>query len=101
MVDVADSAALPAPAKSRLAMLAGRRLNREGVLVIFAQRHRTQEANRREANQRLAFLIVDCLRPPKPRVATRPTRASRERRLQAKKARSAVKQTRRVSGAGD
>ena len=64
--------------------LAGRRLTDDGAILIIARNHRTQEANRREAGERLAELIRVALVPPKPRKATKPTRASRERRLESK-----------------
>jgi ribosome-associated protein len=93
--DVAGSLALPEAVRQRLMRLAGRRLTQEGVLVIQARRHRTQERNRADARERLAELIRRAAVPPKPRRATRPTKASKERRVEAKKGRSAVKRMRR------
>jgi ribosome-associated protein len=93
--DVAGSLALPEAVRQRLMRLASRRLTQEGVLVIQARRHRTQERNRADARERLAELIRRAAVPPKPRRATRPTKASKERRVEAKKGRSAVKRMRR------
>ncbi|MGL4394945.1 MAG: alternative ribosome rescue aminoacyl-tRNA hydrolase ArfB [Hyphomicrobium sp.] len=92
----ADTAIAP-PAKARLVKLAGRRLTSEGVLVIQADRFRTQDMNRSDARQRLVDLIQEALIPPKPRIKTKPGRAAKERRLQAKTARSGVKKMRRSS----
>jgi ribosome-associated protein len=89
--DVRHSPALSAPVRLRLERLAGRRLTRDGVLIITAQRHRTQERNRAEARERLAELIRRAAVPPVPRRKTKPTAASRERRLEAKKRRGDVK----------
>ncbi|MFN3288008.1 MAG: hypothetical protein ACK40H_06125 [Sphingomonadaceae bacterium] len=75
----------------RLARLAWRRLGGDGVLVIQAREHRTQEANRRAARARLEALVARALEPPRPRRATRPTRAGTERRLAAKAARGRLK----------
>lgn len=86
--------ALPFPVAQRLRRLAGKRLTGEDVLVITAQRLRTQEQNRRDAFARLDDLIDQALIEPKPRKATKPTRASKERRLQSKQQRSNVKRGR-------
>ena len=93
--DVRHSPSLPEGVRVRLERLAGRRLTREGVLVITAQRHRTQERNREDARERLIELILEAATPPVPRRATRPTRASRERRIQTKKRRATIKGLRR------
>jgi ribosome-associated protein len=93
--DVAGSPSLPEAVRQRLRALAGRRLTQDGVLVIQARRHRTQERNRADARERLVELIRRAAIPPKPRRATRPTRASKERRVEQKKGRSAVKRMRR------
>jgi len=93
--DVARSPSLPEPVRQRLLRLAGRRLTQEGVLVIQARRHRTQDRNRADARERLAELIRAALVAPKPRRATKPTKASKARRVEAKKGRSAVKRMRR------
>ncbi len=82
--DLAGTFALTDPVKARLRLLAGRRLTDDGAILIIARNHRTQEANRREAGERLADLIREALVPPKPRKPTKPTRASRERRLESK-----------------
>jgi len=95
--DVRGSPSLSPPVRRRLERLAGRRLTKDGVLVIRADRFRTQEMNRTEARTRLVDLIRDAATPPKPRIATRPTKASRERRLKGKEARGQVKRGRNKS----
>ncbi len=97
--DVRGSRLLAPAVKDRLVRLAGRRLTEAGVLVIEAQRFRTQERNRREAIERLLEMIRKAEERPRERRATRPTLASRERRLEAKKRRSAVKRVRRATDA--
>ena len=92
--DVRHSPSLPADARARLERLAGARLTRDGVLVIIAQRHRTQAANRADALERLLDLIRRAAVVPKKRRPTRPTRASRERRIESKKRRAGVKRLR-------
>ena len=82
--DLARSRSLPEEVRARLARLAGRRLTRDGVLVITAQRYRTQERNRQDALDRLIELIRRALRPPTPRRPTKPSAAANERRLKAK-----------------
>jgi ribosome-associated protein len=94
--DVRGSQSLPGGVRSRLERLAGRRLTRQGVLVITAQRHRTQERNRQDALDRLIELIRRAAVPPTPRRATRPTAGSRERRLQSKKRRGSIKDMRQA-----
>ena len=93
--DLAGTAVLSDPVKARIRMQAGRRLTDDGTILIIARNHRTQEANRREAGDRLAQLIRGALAPPKPRKATKPTRASRERRLEVK---SRQQRTKRLRG---
>lgn len=93
--DLAGSAVLDERVKARLRLLAGQRLNDDGSVLILARRHRTQEQNRRDAFERLADLVRRALEEPKPRHATRPTRASKERRLQSKKVRTGTKRLRR------
>lgn len=96
--DIGASTSLADDVKARLRRLAGRRVSAEGVLLIDARRHRTQEANRRDAMGRLEELVRAASIKPKRRVATRPTRASKERRIAGKKVRAGVKQGRgRVS----
>jgi ribosome-associated protein len=92
--DVARSPSLPDDVRQRLMRLAGRRLTKEGVLVIEADRFRTQEMNRDDALDRLVALIRQAAIRPKKRIATKPSKASRERRLKEKKGRSAVKAAR-------
>jgi ribosome-associated protein len=89
--DVRRSPSLPAPVRARLEHLAGRRLSREGVLVITAQRFRTQEQNRADALARLVDLIRRAATPPRPRKATAPPAAAREKRLDAKRRKARAK----------
>ena len=92
--DLAGSRSLEPAVKARLRSLAGRRVTADGALIIVARNQRTQEGNRREALERLAELVRRALIAPKPRKATRPTRASRERRLEGKSQRRATKRLR-------
>jgi ribosome-associated protein len=92
--DVRGSPSLPGEVRVRLARLAGRRLTDEGVLVIRADRFRTQERNRDDARQRLFDLIKQACIVPKRRIKTKPPRASKERRHEAKAKRSHVKRLR-------
>jgi ribosome-associated protein len=85
---------LPERARMRLERLAGARLTDEGVIIIKADRYRTQERNRADARERLADLVSRALIEPKRRIATKPTRASKERRLRAKTQRGDVKRLR-------
>jgi ribosome-associated protein len=94
--DVRGSPSLPYAVRLRLERLAGRRLTRQGVLVITAQRHRTQERNRQDALDRLIELIRRAAVAPVPRRATRPSAGSRERRLQSKKRRGSIKDLRQT-----
>jgi ribosome-associated protein len=89
--DVRHSPNLSADVRARLERLAGSRLTRAGVLVITAQRHRTQERNRQDARERLIELIRRAAVAPIPRRPTRPTAGSREQRLESKKRRSRIK----------
>ncbi len=89
--DLSGSRSLPEDVRERLARLAGHRLTRDGVIVIIAQRYRTQERNRQDALDRLVALIRRAAVPPPPRRPTKPSRAAKERRLQAKARRAAVK----------
>ena len=93
--DARNSPSLPEDVRQRLERLAGRRLTRDGVIVIQAQSYRTQERNRADARDRLTRLIRRAAVAPKPRVKTRPTRGSIERRLRSKAHRSRVKSLRR------
>ena len=92
--DVANSPSLPEALRVRLLARRDRRLTDEGVLVISAQRFRTQERNRADARERLAAVILAASHVPKKRVATRPTRASKLRRLDGKKQRAQIKRGR-------
>jgi ribosome-associated protein len=92
--DVANSRALPEPVRARLLARRDRRLTSEGVLVIQANRFRDQAKNRDDAHARLAELIRAATHVPKRRIATKPTRASKERRIESKKNRATIKQTR-------
>jgi len=90
--DVRGSPSLPDDVRARLERLAGRRLNQEGVLVLSAQRFRTQDRNRQDALERLIELIARAAEPPPPpRKKTRPSKAVRRRRLDAKGRRGKVK----------
>jgi ribosome-associated protein len=93
--DVLHSPSLPDPVRVALMRLAGSRLSKDGVLVISARQFREQERNRADARVRLAALILDAATPPKPRRATKIPRASKRKRLDAKKHRSARKKDRR------
>jgi ribosome-associated protein len=89
--DVVASPGLPEAVKHRLAVLAGSRLTKEGVLTLRADASRSQEMNRREVRERLFELIREATIVPKKRRATKPTKASQVRRVDAKKGRSQVK----------
>ncbi len=92
--DIANSPTLPDDLRARLLARRDRRVTGEGVLVISAQRFRTQERNREDARERLRAFIAAGAHVPKKRVATKPTRASKERRLEAKKSRGSIKRER-------
>jgi len=92
--DVASSRALPEPVRARLLARRDRRLTYDGVLVIQANRFRDQAKNRDDARARLAELVRAATHVPKRRIATKPTRASKERRIESKKNRATIKQTR-------
>ena len=92
--DVRRSPSLPPEVRTRLERIAGARLTRDGVLVIIAQRHRTQGRNREDALERLLEMIRQAAIAPIKRRPTRPTRASRERRIEGKKRRSGIKHLR-------
>jgi len=92
--DVANSAVLPDAVRERLLARRDRRVTAEGVLVINAQRFRTQERNREDARERLAAFVAAGLKAPKPRVATKPSRAAKQRRLDSKRQRAGVKRER-------
>jgi ribosome-associated protein len=88
---------LPERVRDRLRTLAGRRLTADDVIVISAQRFRTQEHNKRDAFERLEEMVAQARIEPRVRKATKPTRASKERRLQGKQQRSDVKKGRKVT----
>jgi len=92
--DVRRSPSLPEPVKARLCALAGRRMTQDGVLLIQSQAQRSQALNRADALAKLVALIQAACQAPRPRKATRPTRASQTRRLDGKAKRGAVKQLR-------
>jgi len=92
--DAEASPSLQPAVKERLRRVAGRKMTGAGVIVITANRFRTQERNRADAVERLVAMIAQAAHAPTPRRATKPTYASRQRRLEAKKHRGAVKTTR-------
>jgi ribosome-associated protein len=93
--------ALPDDARTRLVGLAGQRMTKDGVIVIHAQRFRTQERNRADAIERLVELLREATVRPTPRRATRPTLASKQRRLEGKKRRGDIKARRGTRGFDD
>jgi ribosome-associated protein len=93
--DLARNTSLPADVKARLVGLAGSRLTREGVVIIAAHAHRSQERNRQEAQAKLIELIRQATVKPRPRHKTRPTRSSKLRRLDSKSRHARDKQLRR------
>lgn len=94
--NLAANTSIPPPARARLVKLAGRRLTDDGVLIIQADRFRTQDMNRSDARKRLVELIAESLIAPKPRIKTKPSKGSKERRLKAKSERSGVKKMRQT-----
>jgi ribosome-associated protein len=99
--DVRRSPSLPNDVAVRLMRLAGKRLTKDGVLVLVAQSHRTQERNRADALERLAALIREAAVRPVKRIATKPTKASKQKRLEGKKVRSNIKGLRRSTPSFD
>ncbi len=99
--NVRESPSLPLDVRERLIRLAGKRVGDDGFLTIHARRGRTQETNRRDAIDRLIELLEIAAERPVPRRATRPTKASRERRLTAKRRRGETKQARKTRDPGD
>jgi ribosome-associated protein len=95
--DARRSPSLPNDVAIRLMRLAGKRLTKEGVIVIVAQTHRQQERNREEARERLFEMIRQAAIPPVPRRATRVPKAEKKKRLEGKKRRSEIKRHRRAS----
>ncbi len=92
--DAADCPSLTEPVRRRLAALAGGRMTQEGILILDARQFRTQEQNRRDALDRLIALLRKASQRPKRRYATRPSSASKGRRLESKRRRSMTKRTR-------
>jgi ribosome-associated protein len=92
--DVTRSASLPDDVRERLIRLVGKRMTEDGVLLIDAHRHRTQEQNRQDALERLATLVRQAAQTPKARRKTRPTAASKKRRLERKRRRGERKRLR-------
>jgi ribosome-associated protein len=99
--DVRQSRSLENDVALRLMALAGSRLTNDGVIVITAQQHRTQERNRADARERLCELIRQAAVKPVKRRATKPTKASKEKRIEGKKIRSGVKNLRRSKPGAD
>jgi len=99
--DVRNSPSLNDEVRKRLIALAGKRLSTEGVLLIEARRFRTQEQNREDARTRLAALVRQATVPPKARRPTRPSRASKERRIESKQRRSQTKRLRQTAPHSD
>jgi ribosome-associated protein len=95
--DVRRSPSIPIDVRERLLLLAGKRAGADGVLAIVARRHRTQEANRRDAVARLVELVRRAAEKPRERRSTKPTAASKRRRLEAKRLRAKMKAGRRAS----
>ena len=89
-----EASSLPEPVKRRLLAASDQRITTDGVVVIKAQNHRTQEKNRNEALARLVDLIKGALRVPRKRIPTRPGRAAKERRMDSKKQRGSLKKLR-------
>ncbi len=94
--DLRGSPSLPEAVRDRAARLAGRRLTKDGVIVLTAARFRSQKRNREDALARLVALLQEAARPPIPRRATRPGKAAKKRRLDDKTRRGAVKRLRRT-----
>jgi ribosome-associated protein len=92
--DVANSPSLPEEVRARLLARRDRRITDDGVLVLSAQRFRTQDRNREDARERLAAVITAALHGPKKRIATKPSRGAKERRLGEKRVRATVKRQR-------
>lgn len=92
--NLAANRSIPDYALSKLKRLAGRRITTEGVIVIQADRFRSQEQNRSDARERLQELIAEALERPKPRIKTKPSRGAREERIKAKTVRGKVKKMR-------
>jgi ribosome-associated protein len=94
--DVRHSPSLPNDVAVRLTRIAGRRMTKDGMLVIIAQKHRTQERNREDARERLIAMIREAAVRPTPRRLTKPTASSRRERLESKKRRASIKRLRQA-----
>jgi ribosome-associated protein len=99
--DTMRSRSLSDEIRARLRTFAGRRMTKDGVLILHGRRFRDQQRNREDVRARLFDLLARAAVPLKPRKATKPTKASRERRLEAKKVRGGIKKTRRQPSALD
>jgi ribosome-associated protein len=99
--DIRNSASLPEGVRERLLRLGGQHVTDDGILLIKAMRYRTQGANRQDALHRLVEIIRRAAQPPRPRHATRPTLASRQRRLETKRRHAATKAGRRTRPADE
>ncbi len=99
--DVARSPSLPEPVRIRLLALAGHRLTQEGVLILSAERYRSQKRNRDDALERLIDLIREACEVDTPRLPTRPTLASKKRRLDSKQRRGKAKKLRGLKSGSD
>ncbi len=99
--DARNSAALSEAVFRRLKIVAGRRMTRDGVIVLSASRFRSQDRNRKDARDRLVALISAAAQPPKKRRATKPTLGSKKRRLENKRKRASVKKGRGKPGPDD
>jgi ribosome-associated protein len=95
--DVGNSPSLPGDVRTRLIRWAGRRITQDGILLIEARQHRTQERNREDAINRLAELIRQATEKPKPRKKTKPSKAAKEKRMESKKQRGETKKMRRTA----
>lgn len=95
--DVGNSPSLPGDVRTRLIRLAGRRITQDGILILEARQHRTQERNREDAIERLKELIRKATERPRPRKKTKPSKAAKERRIENKKQRGKTKKMRRTS----
>ena len=99
--DILNSTSLAEDVRRRLLRLGGSRVNRDGILIIDARRFRTQERNRKDALERLIGLVKKAAEKPKPRYKTKPTSASKRKRLEAKRRRGRIKQQRQPVDPGE
>jgi ribosome-associated protein len=99
--DAGNSPSLPGDVRTRLIRLAGRRVTNDGILIIEARQFRTQERNREDAIERLIELIRAAMFKPKPRKKTKPSKASKEKRIESKKLRGKAKQLRKTAHPAD